>query len=373
MEVEKLYLKNFLSYGEQTAEFYSGLNIITGANACGKTNLLDSVYIAAIGKGSRDTKDKDFIKWGEKDGARVRVLVKKKFEKRIIEIFINGRGEKCVAMDEIPISRMGELMGGITVVLFSPDELKLIKESPANRRRFLDISLSQQSKTYFYALVKYNKLLAQRNKVLKDYKGNAAINDMLEIVEEQLIPQAEFIIKRRKDFVERLAEKANLKHGLLTGGKETLELCYETEAVDFENISESLKKIYLSLRERDIRLEYTSAGIHRDDIGIVAGGIDVRKFGSQGQQRTAVLSMKLAECGLHFENNGEYPVLLLDDVFSELDTDRQSALLKAADGMQTLVTCTEFDERLACGTYKLIKIGENKILTSEMKNYAKPQ
>lgn len=367
MYIEKLYLKNFLSYDEAFVEFFDGLNVIEGKNASGKTNMLDSVYLSAIGKTSRGTRDKDIIRWDADGGARVRLLAQKKYGRRSIDVYINDSGQKCISLDSLPISKIGELMGGITAVLFSPDEMKLIKESPSERRRFLDISLSQQSKIYFYELTKYNKLLAQRNKLLKEYKSSKSLSDMLELVEEQLLPTVEYIVSKRRAFTGQLDEIANTVHQDLTGSGEELRLCYETEQLDFSDIKDSMRKLYRKSREKDMRLEYTTAGIHRDDIKILAGGIDIRKFGSQGQQRTAVLAMKLAECRLHLETGGEYPVLLLDDVLSELDLSRQQALLRAVQGIQTIVTCTEFSDGLTEKPYKLIKIGKNKIIETEIK------
>lgn len=366
MYVEKLQLKNFLSYAEGAVEFSGGLNVITGGNAVGKTNMLEAVYLSAVGKASRGTRDKDLIKWDSKGGAKVRLEVRKAFGKTVIDTFLTDDGQKCVSIDSLPIARMGELMGGLTAVLFSPAEMKLIKESPADRRRFLDISLSQQSKVYFYTLIRYNKLLAQRNKLLKE--KSPSIKDMLSLLEEQLLPAAEFIILKRKAFTEKLSQETKKQHEILSGG-ESFDLVYETEELDFSDIKGSLGAIYRKSLEKDMRLEYTTAGPHRDDLKILAGDIDIRKFGSQGQQRTATLSMKLAECFLHKEANGELPVLLLDDVLSELDTDRQKALLNAAQGIQTIITCTEFDRGLTDRPFLKISIGtDSKIINKETFN-----
>lgn len=366
MIVKRLYLDNFLSYEKTRVDFYNGLNVIKGKNAVGKTNLLDAIYYASIGKSARNTKDKDLIRWG-KDQLRLKVEVEKKHLRSVIEIAISPTG-KYILIDSLPISRLGELMGVLHVVFFSPNEMKLIKESPVDRRRFLDISLSQQSKTYFYTLIKYNKLLQQRNKLLKEYKDKPSLDDMLAVVEKSILPCVEFIVKNRKQFVENLVPFAKEQHRLLTRGKEQLDISYETEEFDFDDIKGSMARIYKESLEKDKKLEYTSRGVHRDDLRIAADGIDIRKFGSQGQQRTAVLSLKLAELFMLKESLGEYPVLLLDDVLSELDLFRQKALLKAVQPLQTILTCTEFDSRLVDYQYAELNIQNSKISAMEINN-----
>lgn len=365
MIVKKLCLQNFLSYKEQDIIFGKGLNVVKGKNASGKTNLLESIYLSAIGKTARNTKDKDLLNWENNGSARVTIQVAKKYGDHKIEITINSFGQKFIQIDEIPISKMGELMGAINIVFFSPDEMKLIKDSPVDRRRFLDISLSQQSKTYFYTLMKYNKLLQQRNKLLKEHKNKASLNDMLDIVHQSLLPCVEYIVTRRKDFVEKLQPFANGQHQKITNGVEQLDISYETDKLDFDDIKKSMNQLYINNLEKDKRLEYTSVGPHRDDLKIVAGGIDVRKYGSQGQQRTAVLSLKLAEIMMLEKSTGEYPILLLDDVLSELDVSRQKALLESVKDIQTIITCTEFESELVKYDYHEIHIKDKKIFKTE--------
>ncbi|MFW5780009.1 MAG: DNA replication/repair protein RecF [Bacillota bacterium] len=368
MIIKKLNLYNFLSYKNKSVEFYEGLNVIKGKNASGKTNLIEAIYYASIGKTARNTKDKELITWGAKDELRLAVEIKKRFSSHKIEIVINNAGSKYILIDSLPVSRVGELMGALNVVFFSPDEIKLIKESPVDRRRFLDISLSQQSKTYFYTLLKYNKLLQQRNKLLKEYKNKSSLNDMLAVVEKSLLPCVEFIVTRRKQFVEKLRPYAKKQHRIITGEKEELEISYETEDLDFSDIKTSMQNVYKSSLQKDKKLEYTTKGIHRDDLKIVSGGIDVRRYGSQGQQRTAVLSLKLAEIFMLKETTGEYPVLLLDDVLSELDIHRQKALLTAIKSVQTILTCTEFDKGLVDYKYMEMDINNQKTYMTEKKD-----
>lgn len=360
MKIDKLYLHNFLSYEELRINFSDGLNVIRGKNASGKTNLLEAVYLSSLGKTARNIKDKDLIRWNDDQGATIRVNVKKSYGNFEIEIFVNKSGQKFIKINSLPISKLSELLGIINVVYFSPDEMKLIKESPVDRRRFLDISLSQQNKTYFYTLMKYNKLLQQRNKLLKDYKDKPSLNKMICLVDESILPCIEHIMLNRKKFIENLQPFADSQHKNLTAGKESLNIKYETEDVDFDDIKGSMKKLYAKSFEKDKKLEYTSNGIHRDDLKIMAGDIDVRKYGSQGQQRTAVLSLKLAEIFMFHNHTGEYPLLLLDDVLSELDYQRQKALLNATKEAQTIVTCTEFDKSLVDYEYMDININDIK-------------
>jgi DNA replication and repair protein RecF len=359
--IKKLYLDNFLSYSKQYAELSDNLNIIVGKNAAGKTNLVESIYFSSLGKSSKGLKDKELINWSNpKQGARVKLLIQKKYSAHTVDIHIDEAGKKRILADNLPVSRIGELIGIINIVFFSPDEMGLVKESPVDRRRFLDISLSQQNKLYFYSLTKYNKLLAQRNKVLKFHKNKANFVDMLNLVTNSMLECEEYILLRRKEFLEELAPLAKEEHNYLTSNKENLELLYETEAVDYEDVKGSLEKLYKEALEKDSKLEYTTVGIHRDDIKIMANGIDIRKFGSQGQQKTTVLSIKLAELNMFHLRTGERPILILDDVLSELDTTRRKALFERIKGVQTLITCTKFGVE-GLKNYRLLHISDKSI------------
>ena len=341
MFVNSVELNNFLSYESATVNFGGGLNVVYGENAGGKTNLIDSIYLCSVGRSSRHNKDKELIKWGAEAGSKVTLSVRKRFSRHTIEIFIDPQGKKHILVDKLPIAKIGELMGILNVVFFSPQEMRLVKESPADRRRFMDIGISQQSKTYFYTLQRYNALLVQRKKILKSYKGRPSLDSMLKIVDADFVRTASYIIKERKKFVDEISPVAKQRHETLTGGKESLALLYETENVDFQNVEATLKSLLDSARENDERLEYTTIGPHRDDIKISANGIDLRRFGSQGQQRSAVLSLKLAEIATFEKRTGEMPVLLLDDVMSELDVNRRVALFEAIKGIQTIITTTD--------------------------------
>lgn len=341
MQVTSVELHNFLSYERAKVNFDSGLCVVYGENAGGKTNLIDSVYLCSVGRSSRHNREKDLIRWGAETGAKVTLTVKKRFSRHTIEFFIDMQGKKHILVDRLPVSKIGELMGILNVVFFSPSEMRLIKESPADRRRFMDIGISQQCKTYFYALQRYNALLQQRNKILKTYKGRPSLGDMLKIVDADFTKVACYIIRERKKFIEDLSPVAEREHLKLTSNKEKLTLLYETENVDFSNMEESFKVLLDGARESDERLEYTTIGPHRDDVKISQNGVDLRRFGSQGQQRSAVLSLKLAEIATFEKRTGEKPVLLLDDVMSELDASRREALFEAIKGIQTIITATD--------------------------------
>lgn len=365
MYVTSLELNGFLSYDSAGVELGKGLNVVYGANAVGKTNLIDSIYLCSVGRSSRHSRDKELIKWDTQKGAKVTLNVQKRYSKHTIEIYIDPQGKKHILVDKLPLAKIGELMGAINVVFFSPSEMKLVKDAPGDRRRFLDIGISQRSKTYFYCLQRYNALLAQRNKILKTYKGRPSLENMLAIVDADFIRAAAFIIKERKRFVDEIAPFARDAHNLLTDNKEALSLTYETEAIDYDNAEESLKRLMLGAREIDQRLEYTTIGPHRDDVKISASGIDLRKFGSQGQQRSAVLSLKLAEINSFKARVGESPVLLLDDVTSELDPKRRNALFRAIKGTQTIITCTD---RIAFENADYYEVKDGKITKTNVNN-----
>jgi len=337
MYISEIRLKNFRNYRECLAELSPKVNILRGANAQGKTNLAEAIYYVCVGRSPRTPRDRELIRW-DTEAAYVSATAVKSYGKIKVEGYLT-KNEKRISINSIPISRMGELMGAINAVFFSPDELKVVKESPSDRRRFLDIDICQLSKAYFYALNRYNKILAQRNRLLK--KGGD-IGTQLDVWDLQLIEPAAKIISARINFVEKLKVYAAEAHAYLSGGKETLELSYEGIA---DCGSEDLKGAYLAelkrTREKDLLNGFTTSGAHKDDLIIRVNGADIRTYGSQGQQRTAILALKLAELEIFASEIGEYPVLILDDVFSELDGARQHKLLERIKNVQTLITCTD--------------------------------
>ena len=354
MKVEKVILQNFRNYTSQEITFRDGLNVICGLNAAGKTNLMESIFVAAIGRSPRTKNEKELVKM-EENRAFIHLYLQKKFRSHVINVEINKTEGKQINIDGAKITRLGELIGLLTVVYFSPDELKMIKEAPQERRRFMDLSLSQQSKPYYLALSKYNHLLQQRNKLMKttDY---AEFSQTAFIWETQMAEAAADVILKRREFIEKISNIADDYHRKIAGENENLLLVYEpcVEGEDRETIKKNLVQKLEESHQKDYELGYTSVGVHREDFNITNKGIDLRKFGSQGQQRTAALVIKLAEIEYYFKESGEKPVLLLDDVLSELDEKRRTALLEATAGTQTFITCTEFNEKVT--DYHRIKI-----------------
>lgn len=345
MKIKSICITNFRNYFSQNVDFSDGLNIIIGKNAQGKTNLLESIFMCAIGKSPRTSKDKDLIKW-DCTYSRINLNIEKKLGKKEIDIYLFKDQNKAIKIDKIGIKKIGQLMGNFNAIYFSPDDLKLIKESPEERRKFMDIDLCQFDKNYFYTLSNYNQVLQQRNKLLKT-TNERALRETISIWNDQLASHGAKLIMSRLKLVESLKEKVKDIHNFLTNGKEELIISYQGYTAKTENdLKLLLLKKYEETIDKDIKLGFTTVGPHRDDIKIESNGIDLRSFGSQGQQRTASLSLKLAELEVFKDNIGEYPVLLLDDVLSELDKDRQQKLLEIVKPIQTILTCTDFDFNL---------------------------
>ncbi len=340
MNVTRLQVRDYRNAAARDIELVAGRNAFVGANARGKTNLLEAVYIAGVGKSFRTPRDREMIK---SDCARayVCVIAQKDGATETVKIVIDRMTNKRVAINDVPISRMSELMGVCPVVLFCPDGLKIVKDAPADRRRFMDIALCQVSRAYFSALSQYDKILQNRNRLLKSGGAN---DNTLAPWDELLADMGAKIVKSRRGYVKRLETLAADKHAFLTGGKERLGLEYEGADGDgVDDIKRALLGKLAADRESDLRLKYTHSGPHKDDIKIAVDGVDVRAYGSQGQQRTVALAMKLAETALLTDALGTSPVLLLDDVFSELDGSRRERLLAALDGFQSIVTATDRD------------------------------
>jgi DNA replication and repair protein RecF len=363
MYISVLELTNFRNYQRQSVQLCPFVNLIVGDNAQGKTNLLEAMYLSAVGRSARTPRDKEMILMGQ-DRAKVKIVIKNDFGTQRIETVIDKDKNKTVMIGGLPISRMGELMGVLQAVFFSPDELKLIKDAPSDRRRFMDIALSKISRSYFYLLSRYNRVLSQRNKLLKS--GNASDSTLVPW-DMQLADTGSLIIKTRRGFVHELAKIAMEEHSLLTEGSENLSLEYESIAGE---TVEQIKTAFLSSmqanRERECKLGYTLFGPHKDDIAIIINESDARKFGSQGQQRTAALSIKLAEVFLTKREKAEMPVLLLDDVMGELDKGRRKRLLERICDIQSVITCTHIDDELLSmlKEYRIINVssGRAKVL-----------
>lgn len=358
MHIERVQLKNFLSHDNVDIELCPGINVVYGANAVGKTNLLDSMYLSAVGRSYKYSRDKDLIAWESKEEASVIVDVKNRFTSNQVKIQIGLDGKKRISINDFKINRIGELMGTVNLIMFHPDELKLVKDSPGERRRFMDISICQQSKKYFYALLRYEKVLEQRNNILKKYRGMPLLKTFLNATTQELVRAAETIMPARRDFVEKMLVYAREQHKIITQGEEVLDLVYEGERVDYNDFAASYEALLERSFDNDERLGFTGVGPHRDDIKITSNSVDIRKFGSQGQQRSAVLSLKLAEIKLHESQIGEKPILLLDDVLAELDVNRCNAFCSAIQGIQTIVASTDIPINLEGG--RIFNIGKDK-------------
>ena len=338
MFVKSLKLKNFRNYDLLDLEFDSETNIFYGDNAQGKTNILESIYLTGTTKSHRGTKDRDLIKFGEEE-AHIETVVEKQGVPFKIDIHLKKNSPKGIAINKIPIKRASELFGIINIVFFSPEDLNIIKNGPSERRRFIDIELAQLDKVYLNDLSNYNRIVNQRNKLLKDIFERKDLLETLDIWDMQLVQYGNRVIERRKIFIEQMNEIIEKVHGKLTGGKENLKLVYEPGTGIYD-----LETALFKNRERDIRMKSTSVGPQRDDICFMSNEIDIRKFGSQGQQRTAALSLKLSEIELVKKVIHDTPNLLLDDVLSELDKNRQNYLLDSIRDIQTLITCTGLDD-----------------------------
>jgi DNA replication and repair protein RecF len=338
MIVKSLELKDYRNYSNLNMSFSSGTNILYGENAQGKTNILEAIYLCGTTKSHRGSKDKDIVKFQEEE-AHIRVILEKNQIPHRIDLHLKKNKAKGVAIDGIPIKRQGELFGMLNLVFFSPEDLYIIKNGPGERRRFLDLELCQLDKIYINHLSNYNKVLIQRNNLLKQISFNRNLLDTLYVWDEKLIEYGSKIIEARQDFVIRLNSLVGTIHKRLTGDKEELILLYEPN-VKIQDFEVKLKK---SL-DRDLTLKMTNVGPHRDDLSFLIGSIDIRKYGSQGQQRTAALSCKLAEIDLVKSVIKENPILLLDDVLSELDRQRQTHLLNSIGDIQTIITCTGLEE-----------------------------
>ena len=338
MIIKSIELSNFRNYESLEIHFDHGTNILYGDNAQGKTNILEAAFISGTTKSHKGSKDKEVIRF-DCEEAHIRTIVEKNEKEYQIDMHLRTRGSKGVAINKIPIKKASELFGILNIVFFSPEDLNIIKNGPAERRRFLDSELCQLDKLYLSDLTKYNKILNQRNKLLKDIYYRPDLMETLSVWDEQLLETGKRIIKRRKTFIEELNEIIGQIHSNISGGKEQLILKYEPNIDDIFFADELLKA-----KQKDLKLCQTTVGPHRDDMLFSVNDIDIRKFGSQGQQRTSALSLKLAEIEIVKKSIHNTPVLLLDDVLSELDSNRQNYLLNSISDIQTIITCTGLEE-----------------------------
>ncbi|MBS1334669.1 MAG: DNA replication/repair protein RecF, partial [Blautia sp.] len=334
MIVKSLKLNQFRNYESLEVSFDGGTNLFYGNNAQGKTNILEAVYLCGTTKSHKGSKDREIIRFGEEE-AHIRMELVRKGSSYEIDMHLKKNRPKGIAVNGVPIRKAAELLGIANFVFFSPEDLGIIKNGPAERRRFLDMELCQLNKLYLHELSNYNKVVIQRNKLLKECSFQNQFEDMLDIWDMQMLRYGKTLIEAREKFVDELGMIIAEIHRKLTGGREELVVRYE------KNVSsgEFEKKLSLT-RARDLKMKMSMTGPHRDDLLFEVKGVDIRKYGSQGQQRTAALSLKLAEIELVKRAIKDTPVLLLDDVLSELDSSRQQYLLDSIHDIQTLITCT---------------------------------
>ena len=359
MYVKYLNLVNFRNYNNLSLQLCNGTNLFIGDNAQGKTNILEALYYSSIGKSHRTNKDKELINWACQDGYISAYVVKKRLDKKIdIKIFKDGR--KAININSIKVNKLQDLVGILNVVMFSPEDLNIVKDSPAHRRKFLDIELCKLDKKYYYALSSYKKVLLERNMILKKYSDT----DMIDIYDTKISEYGSYILKKRIKYIEKLNEYADSIHSDITQGRESIRFEYLMQLKQSDNLKENLYNLIKANRNKDIEKKVTSVGPHRDDFSILINDIDVKTFGSQGQQRTSVLTIKFASLNIIKEIIGEYPLLLLDDVLSELDIKRQEYILKSIEEMQTLITCTgivDIKKHLKQQNIKVFNVENGKI------------
>ena len=344
MQIKKLFLQNFRNYEKETFTFTDGLNVLFGKNAQGKTNCAEAVFYLCTGTPMRIRHDKQLIRIGA-ENAKIVAEAENRYGKVTIEADIY-ENKREIRLNGSKIAKNADLIGNINSVFFSPGELRLIQDGPDERRRFMNISISQTSPAYYTALLRYNKILDQRNALLKNPDFSLVL-ETLPIWDEQLCKYAGTIVKKRMEFLEKLTPYASEMHAFLTDGGETLEIKPDKKYDgDETEIAKTLMRRFENNYEKDLRLGFTTLGPHRDDLEFFISGSDAKSYASQGQMRTCALSLKLAEVQIFKDLSGEYPILVLDDVMSELDLRRRKKLLQKIKGMQTLLTCTHAERVL---------------------------
>ena len=356
MWIKEVNLKNFRNYNEQKIEFGNNFNIIYGENAQGKTNIIESIYMASIGKSFRAGKDSEVIKF-EKSNAEIDVNFQKNDRSGKVKIVINNK--KNIFVNEIKIKKLSELLGNINMVIFTPDDINILKQGPQNRRKFLDILICQLRPNYMYIYSLYIKTLEERNNYLKKIKLENAKEELLEIWDEQLIKYGKIISDYRNEFIKKIKDKISNIHRNITNDKEKIEIEYLTDCIN-EN---EFKKILKTRKKLDIMKGYTTRGVQRDDFQIFINGNLVNIYGSQGQHRTTMLSLKIAELQVIEDDIGEKPILLLDDFMSELDKNRKINFIENIKDTQVIITCTDKLEykNLNCKYFK-VENGSIKII-----------
>ena len=334
MWIKKIKIKNFRNYEKEEINLEKNINIFYGQNAQGKTNIIESIFLCSLGKSFRAKKDTEMIKLNEQN-AMVEIEYEKSDREGKIKIEIGNK--KNIYLNGIKIKKLSELLGNLNIVIFTPDDINILKGGPQNRRRFLDIMISQLRPNYMHILNLYIKTMEQRNIYLRQIKEEHKDENLLNIWDEKLAEYAIKIYEYRKEFIKKIIKKLDIIHKNITNNAEEIELDYITECDSKEKYLKLLKE----RRKLDIIKGFTTKGVHRDDFMIYINKKDIKIFGSQGQNRTAMLSLKLAELQVIYDEIGEYPILLLDDFMSELDKTRRKNFLENIEGTQVIITGTE--------------------------------
>lgn len=358
MHISTLSLKNYRNIEKINLELGSGVNIFYGNNAQGKTNLLEAIYICSTGRSHRTHLDKDLINFN-KDEAHIKIYFVEENVTDKLDIHLKRNLKKGIALNNMPIRKLGELFGIINIVIFSPEDLQLIKAGPSERRRFIDMEICKISNIYYYNLQEYYKILKQRNNLLKKIQKDSNLKESLFVWDEQLVNFGTKLIKIRANFINKINKISHNVHLNLTNNKENLNIEYKP-SVSIENFDQKTKKNI----EKDVFYGSTSFGPHKDDLNFYINNINAREFSSQGQQRTISLSLKLAEIELIKQEKKVNPILLLDDVLSELDKNRQKFLINFIKNIQVIITCTGVEDIIKniAKEYNLYNVQNGKIL-----------
>ncbi len=348
MYIDEIKLTNYRNYKSCSVQFENQVNVFLGENAQGKTNLMEAIYVLAMAKSHRTPRDKELIRWDEEYG-KIEGQAQKRNGHVRLEIIISTKGKKA-KLNHLEQQKLSNYIGTLNVVMFAPEDLNLVKGSPQVRRRFIDMEIGQVNRVYLHELGKYQKILQQRNHLLKRMQRKPdADQTMLDVLTSQLIESAARVVRKRYEFIGLLQQWAVPIHKGISRGLEDLQIQYKpsievSETADLSRIIESYEEKFAKIKDRELERGMSLAGPHRDDLQFNVNGKDVQTYGSQGQQRTTALSVKLAEIELIHDEVGEYPILLLDDVLSELDDFRQSHLLNTIQGkVQTFVTTTSVE------------------------------
>ena len=359
MIITRALLKNYRSYESCDLAPCEGVNVLLGDNGQGKTNVLEALYLCCTGRSHRTRQDRELIRFGA-DFASVKASAMRRDGSHEVEIILPAQGRRKLKIAGQEVSRSGELMGHVTGVLFSPEDLRTVKDGPAERRRFVDMALSQIKPAYYYALQRYARALKQRGEVLKLASVQPGLLQTLDSWDEQLAQAGSELMQRRREYIARLSAAAAETHREISDGRERLEIRYVPSVTMGDNVQSALEAL-IAARETDLRRMTTSVGAHRDDVQLLIGGRDVRAFGSQGQQRTAALAMRLGELRVMRDEIGEWPMLMLDDVMSELDPSRRRLLVGRLKGIQTFITCTDEDDLSGAEIGRAWRVSEGRL------------